>query len=240
MKKHPNVGSKVETTIKYDYAFTLSDYEKYLKDKVNHEPLFTKMYITNLLGKIKRILKGNRTVFKNWIPAPSNSRKEAEDKMDSVINFLSDKITRENVITLLKSNLIVDIRYDKFNLVTSLVTDSVKFNDLPSEIRAEVNKAITKFKDLNSDISILETVNFDKDISICKLKNVKTIVNQDEFLKSCIDDKPDYFDERGNKFEETVNKEVDAALETKPVTQVSTYWLFGIIPIWIRSKIVTQ
>ena len=37
MKKHPNVGSKVENTIKYDYVFTIGEYEKYLKDNIGNE-----------------------------------------------------------------------------------------------------------------------------------------------------------------------------------------------------------
>jgi hypothetical protein len=173
MKKHPNIGSKVETTTKYEYAFTLGEFEKYLKDISNNGSLDDRLHTHNLLVNLKRILKGNRTVFKNWIPAPSNSRKESVQKMESVINFLSDKNIRANILIMLKNDLNLDIRYDQFNQVTSLVTDSVKFNELPSEIKSEVNKTITKFKDLNSDISFLETVNFDKDIDICKSKKHK-------------------------------------------------------------------
>ena len=241
MKKHPNVGSKVETTIKYDYAFTLGEYEKYLISKLMKKTHLPTDPEAISFSNLKRVLKGNRTVFKNWTPAPTDSRKEAEDKMNSVINFLSDKNIRENILTMLKNDLNVDIRYDKYNQVTSLVTDSVSFENLPTEIKSEVNKSITKFKDLNSDISIVES-SFDKDIDICKSKNIKTIVNKEEFINSSIKDKPDFFDQCGRQFEEKVNNEVDKILQeenTKFHVQTTTYWLFWFIPIWITREIVT-
>jgi len=242
MKKHPNVGSKVETTTKYEYAFTLGEYEKYLKDNIGNEVTKEERKNWLLLRRLKSIIKGNRSVFKNWIPAPSNSRKECVEKMESVINFLSDKNIRANILIMLKNDLNLDIRYDQFNQVTSLVTDSVKFNELPPEIKSEVNKSITKFKDLNSDISIVES-SFDKDIDICKSKNIKTIVNKDEFINSSINDKPDLFDQCGRQFWERVDNELSTMQpeeKTKFQVQTTTYWLFWFIPIWITREIVTQ
>jgi hypothetical protein len=73
-------------------------------------------------------------------------------------------------------------------------------------------------------------------------KNIKTIVNKEEFINSSINDKPDLFDQCGRKFEEKVNNEVDKILQeekTKFHVQTTTYWLFWFIPIWITREIVT-
>lgn len=264
MKKHPNVGSKVETTTKYAYAFTLSDYEKYLITKLMKREHVSTDSEAIIFSTLKRILKGNRTVFKNWIPAPSLNLMEAEDKMTSLINFLDEKTNRTEIISLLKNDLNVSVKYDSSNNVSTIVTDSVTFGRLPEADKKAIDKSITKFEG-SAIISSLGTTNIERDINLCrKYINSKRGLSE-EFKESIAKETPDFYDCRGQKIEEKVNKEVDAAIgytedkkeawaevaaklnaiqrptsETKPVTQVSTYWLFGIIPIWIRRKIVTQ
>jgi hypothetical protein len=246
MKKHPNVGSKVETVFKNKYTFTLSEYEKFLNASGKTEK-FTSNTLTQ--SYLKRILRRNRTVFKNWIPAPCNDLDVLEAKMNSLIWFLFEKVNRENVITLLKSKIPVNVNYDKYHQVTTIDTESVLYADLPSDAKKEINESITTFPD-PPEVLIIDTKEIDSDIEKCRefisknedwrLKIVDNMHNKHKEV--ALETSPESVVDFGNNFWGKVDNELSTMQpeeKTKFHVQTTTYWLFWFIPIWITREIVT-